>query len=175
MRSAVNLSQLLGLKVVAHALSDRQALLAGLLSMDVLAHTPTERLSAEALLEWCVGGRAVIGTLEAFGGYATTVHNLEALRECGVSVMYGTDFGNVNTTGINAREIEFMVDAGLDGRGVLDSATSVPSKFWSFPDLGLIHVGFRANLLIYDENPLLNPRALATPTRVFLNGVEIGN
>ena len=131
-----------GLKVAAHATSDLAALAAGQAGVDVLAHTPTEALSDETLEAW--SGGAVISTLRAFGGQAQTVDNLRKLREAGATVLYGTDFGNTRTPGVDAKELELLGDAGLSESDIVLSGTEVPADFWGMSDVGRIAVGQRA-------------------------------
>ena len=131
----------LGLPVVSHALSDDQARRAALAGVDVLAHTPTETLSAATIAAW--KGRAVISTLWAFGGAATTIGNLQALRAAGVTVLYGTDFGNTATPGIDGTELALLQQAGLSPQEILAAGTSAPAARWApfNTQLGAIEVG----------------------------------
>src|SRR6185436_1172042 len=117
-----------GLKVAAHALSDDEAARAARAGVDVLAHTPVAALSKKTIALW--SDRAVISTLRAFGGSKTALSNLRALRDAGATVLYGTDFGNTTTPGIDGNELELLTQAGLDGAAILDAGTSTPAAFW---------------------------------------------
>lgn len=128
-----------GLKVAAHATSDMAALTAGQAGADVLAHTPTEALSDGTLQAW--SGGAVISTLRAFGGQAQTVDNLRKLREAGAAVLYGTDFGNTRTPGVDTKELELLGEAGLTESEIVASGTQVPADFWGMDGVGRIAVG----------------------------------
>lgn len=158
----------LGLLVGTHALSDAQAATAAAAGVDVLVHAPTERLSAATLDAWA--GRAVIPTLKAFGSGADAVANTADLRDRGAVVLYGTDFGNSRTPGIDAAEIQLLLDAGLDAQAVLDAMTSVPAARWGLDDLGAIEAGKAASLLVLPRDPLVDPLVLAEPERVYLDG-----
>jgi len=131
-----------GLKVVAHATSDAQARSAAEAGVDVLAHTPTEALSDDTVQVWA--GGAVISTLRAFGGQAETVDNLSRLRAAGATVLYGTDFGNTRTPGVDEGELALLAGAGLSESQIVDSGTTVPATFWGMDDVGRIDVGYRA-------------------------------
>ena len=100
-----------GRKVAVHALTDDAAALGAAIGADVLAHTPVEPLSDGTVAAW--KGRAVISTLAAFGGRKDTLRNLTRLRDAGCAVLYGTDFGNTRTPGIDPAELSLLTAAGL--------------------------------------------------------------
>lgn len=168
--AAVEAAHGLGLKVASHALEDASALRAGTAGADVLAHTPTGRLSEETLALWT--GDAVVSTLRAFGGSDTTVDNLRALRAGGATVLYGTDFGNTRTAGVDPDEIALLEEAGLDGAAILAAGTSTPAAYWGFEDLGVLRAGARASLMVLDADPRQSPATLAAPSSVYIDGVR---
>src|SRR6185436_18466604 len=153
-----------GLKVAAHALSDDEAARAGRAGVDVLAHTPVAPLSKNTVALW--SDRAVISTLRAFGGSKTAVANLRALREAGATVLYGTDFGNTTTPGIDDSELQLLAQAGLDGAAILDAATSAPAAFWGLDGFGRIEVGAEAHILVLDADPTVDRTTLSRILRV---------
>ena len=157
-----------GLKVVAHVLSSDAVLAAAQADVDVLAHTPVEALSDEAVSAW--SGRAVISTLRAFGGSDSAIQNLRRLRESGATVLYGTDFGNTRTAGIDREELALLGQAGLDGAAVLASGSNTPAVYWGFEDLGALAPGRAASLLLLDADPHLDPSTLSRPVQVLLDG-----
>jgi len=164
----------LGLPVVSHALGDDQARRAALAGVDILAHTPTEALSPATIAAW--KGRAVISTLRAFGGSATTIANLKALRAAGVTVLYGTDFGNTMTPGIDGGELDLLLQAGLTPKEILAAGTSAPAARWAGFDgvLGGISIGLDASFLVLAADPLQDPTILAGAEAVYLRGVRVG-
>lgn len=157
-----------GLRVASHALDDDEAAVAAAAGADVLAHTPTGSLSASTIAAW--KGKTVISTLAAFGGSDRTIGNLAALHAAGARVLYGTDFGNRRTAGIDASELALMGLAGMSPGEILASGTRDPADYWGFADLGAIEVGRSASLLVLDRDPLLDPLALAEPTEVWSRG-----
>lgn len=157
-----------GLPVASHALADDEARRAALAGADVLAHTPISPLTAKTLDAWA--GRAVISTLKAFGGGAAAASNLAALRERGAKVLYGTDYGNSAVPGIDRRELELLLAAGLTPAELLAAGTSAPAAYWGFDGLGAIEPGKDASLLVLESDPLQDPLVLAEPARVLVRG-----
>ena len=168
--SAVERAHARGVKVATHALSEIDASAASTAGVDVLAHTPTERLSMDTVRAW--SGRAVVSSLLAFGGESSTVANLTALKTQGATVLYGTDFGNTRTAGIDPGEIALLLQAGMDGSAILASGTSVPAAYWGFSDLGEVAVGKAASLLVLPRDPLADATVLAEAESVWVDGVR---
>lgn len=158
------------LKVYTHALDRANVTRAAAAGVDVLAHTPTQLLDAAALDAW--KGRTVISTLGAFGGAAATA-NLRALRERGVRVLYGTDFGNTRLTTIQKSELVALAAAGLDGAEIVRAGTSVPAEFLGLSELGSLEVGKRASFLVLAQDPTLDPQTLSEPIAVYVDGTLV--
>ena len=157
-----------GLKVVAHALFEDGALRAAAAGVDALAHTPVQSLSDAASQAWA--GRVVISTLRAFGGSEAAIESLRRLRAAGAMVLYGTDFGNTRTAGIDGDELALLESAGLDGAAILAAGTWDAAAFWGLDDLGALAVGKAASLLLLDADPHVDPSTLARPAGVLLDG-----
>ncbi|MCP4867282.1 MAG: amidohydrolase family protein [Proteobacteria bacterium] len=168
MEAAVAQAHAVGLKVSTHAMGNDHAQRAADVGCDLLAHTPTSALNDEAIEAWA--GRAVISSLRAFGGGAAAVANLEALRGRGATVLYGTDFGNTRTPGIDRLELTYLMEAGFSGAAILEAGTAAPVAFWGFDDLGAIEPGKRASFLLLDRDPLQDPLVLSEPAAVFIDG-----
>lgn len=172
--AAVAQAHELGLPVVSHALSDDQARRAAAAGVDVLAHTPTEPLTAKTVQAW--SGRAVISTLRAFGGSAATLANLKALKAAGATVLYGTDFGNTSTPGVDGGELMLLQAAGLTPGEILAAGTSGPASRWAgLGSLGAVEVGKDASVMLLAEDPQVDPRTLASPSLVVIRGVVQGS
>jgi hypothetical protein len=139
------------MKVAAHALMADSARTAALAGVDVLAHTPIERLPPEVIEMW--KGRAVISTLAAFSSLEA-IDNLRLMRAAGVTILYGTDLGNLREPGPSEREIDKLRDAGLDDAAITAAMTTTPAAFWGF-DFGGAH-------LELDRDPRVDARALLT-------------
>ena len=157
-----------GLKVAVHALSDAAALRGAEAGFDVLAHTPTEALSAETVEAW--SDKAVISTLRAFGGSSSTVDNLRQLREAGATVLYGTDLGNTRTPAIDAAEVELLMSAGMSFEEVVASGTSAPAEFWGLQRYGALEVGKEASFVVLGA---ADGAGLAAPVAVLREGARL--
>jgi len=160
----------LGLRVAVHVLDDARALRAAQLGVDLLAHAPTQALDETTLEAW--RGRAVVATITAFSNTATTRQNLIALAARDVTLLYGTDFGNTRTIGIQVAEIQAMRAAGLSMAEIIAAGTSAAADYWGLADLGRIAAGARASLLLLDADPAIDPTTLGRPARVFIDGIE---
>ena len=159
-----------GMRVVAHALNDVDVQRATAAGRDVLAHTPTELLSAKTLKAW--SGRAVISTLAAFPDLAAPAENVRRLRAGGATVPYGTDMGYTTFPGINPQEIGLLRKAGLESRAILVAGTAILAQFCGFgDDLGTLAAGHSASLPILNADPERNPLTLSRPLAVYLDGL----
>jgi len=167
LRAIVDRAHVLGLKVAVHALSESAAHRAAIAGADILAHMPVEAFTEETFVTWA--SRTAITTLAAFGGDAA-IANAKELHDAGATVLYGTDFGNTTTAGIDGAEIEQLALAGFDAAAILAAGTSAPAMFWGLDDLGTIEVGKRASLLVLADDPLVIPATLAAPVAVYVDG-----
>ena len=170
-RAVADEAHRLGLRVAAHALDAdavRRALSAG---ADVLAHTPVEPLPDDLVQQAAARHVWLVSTLHAFGGTSAALDNLRRLRAAGVRVAYGTDLGNQGTApGIDANELALLGKAGFSGREAIEAATSAAAELLGEPDLGHLRKGAAASLIGVPEAALQDPRALARPTLVLIDG-----
>jgi len=171
LEAAVERAKSLGLKTSSHALGNDEALIAANAGADLLAHTPVGALTQATIEQWA--DRAVVSSLRAFGGSASAVSNLEQLRDAGAQVLYGTDFGNTQTAGIDGDELALMMKAGMSGAEILAAGTSAPAEYWSFTDLGALEAGKAASFLVLTADPIADPMTLASPKDVFLRGEKL--
>lgn len=83
-------------------------------------------------------------------------------HERGGHLSYGVDDPYLwNTTGLgNVRELELMQESGLDPLEVIRAATYSSARTLRRPDLGYVQLGYTADLIIVDGNPLENLRYL---------------
>ncbi|HUJ62546.1 MAG TPA: hypothetical protein VLX92_28790 [Kofleriaceae bacterium] len=144
------------LKVAVHALSDASAARAAAAGVDILAHTPVEPLAPATVAAW--RGRAVISTLAAFGARPSAIANLRALRAAGVTVLYGTDLGNLQVDGPSPDEVDALRKAGLDDAAITAAMTTTPIAFWKLDLAG--------SYLELDRDPTRDAGALLHPRSV---------
>lgn len=117
--------------VVAHAEGPGTAELAVAAGIDALVHTPwTDELPARVVAQAVLAGQTWISTLDihghgAAGASATRARtNLRRFAAAGGRVLYGTDLGNGTLPiGVNAREVDALVAAGLSAAAVLAALT----------------------------------------------------
>ncbi|MDH6238354.1 hypothetical protein [Cryobacterium sp. CG_9.6] len=131
----------LGVPVVAHAEGAGQAERAFEVGVDMLAHTPfTERLD-DAVIAAMAGRLTWISTLDIHGhgdhtpSFELASDNLARFHRAGGQVLYGTDLGNgALPVGLNRREIDALLNAGLSPDAVLAALTSEAGLDWSHAD-----------------------------------------
>lgn len=91
--------------------------------------------------------------------------------EKGIWIVFGTDAG-VFPHGINAREFEYMVNAGIPSMTALLSATIESAKLLKIEDqLGSIEAGKLADLVAVKGDPLADVRLLQDISFVMKDGV----
>ena len=154
-----------GLLVAVHALTNEAAARAATAGADILAHTPVEPLADATVEAW--RGRVVISTLAAFGSPAA-VTNLRRLRAAGVTVLYGTDLGNMQIDGPSAEEVKLLRDAGLDDAAITAAMTTAPIAYWKLPLT--LKPGDEATFLVLDNDPRKDASALLEPRTVISRG-----
>ena len=78
----------------------------------------------------------------------------------GVNIVFGTDSG-VSAHGDNAREFQYMVEAGMPPMEAIQSATSVAARFLEIDDrLGTVEAGKLADLVAVPGDPLKDIAAM---------------
>jgi len=91
-------------------------------------------------------------------------------KQMGVPIAFGTDAG-VFDHGRNAGELQLMVDAGLTAREAIASATTVAAETLDMEnEIGRIAVGYSADLIALDGNPLDDVRRLEQVDWVMVRG-----
>lgn len=93
----------------------------------------------------------------------------EAL-DAGVTICFGGDVG-VYPHGDNVRELEMMVDYGMDAVDVLRSATSINADIFHIGDkVGRIREGTLADIIVVQGNPIADISALRSIEVVIKDG-----
>jgi imidazolonepropionase-like amidohydrolase len=90
-------------------------------------------------------------------GHLLQSHHMESIHralQAGVPIVAGTDAGG-HQHGINARELQYLVEAGLSPMQALQSATSWAAACLDMADeIGTLETGKWADLVAVDGNPL---------------------
>ena len=95
----------------------------------------------------------------------------EKAYKAGVKIAFGTDAG-VFKHGLNAKEFQYMTEAGMPIMEALKSATMVAAEVLEMKDqLGSIEVGKLADIIATDANPLTDVKTLMNVTFVMKEGV----
>ena len=90
--------------------------------------------------------------------------------ESGVDIVFGGDVG-VFTHGENYRELELMVEYGMEPIKALQSATSLNAKLLHFQHLGMIQKGYLADIIAVEGNPIKDISKMKNVKFVMKDGV----
>src|SRR6185295_16812816 len=97
--------------------------------------------------------------------------NVRILHAAGVPILAGSD---VPAHGLALhRELELLVQAGLDPVDALVAATSAPAAAFRLADRGRIAPGLRADLLLVQGDPTANIKNTRKIQRIWKAGVEV--
>jgi len=189
MVSIANTAHSLGLKVMAHAHGARGIEAAAAAGIDSIEHGTFADEAALKVMK--AKGTVLVPTLMALEGVrarlgkgiytpAVEVKAKQALeaagrqvtraKAMGVTVAFGTDAG-VFEHGSNGGEFALLVKAGMTPTEALASATTVAAKTLGMEnEIGRIAVGYSADMVAVDENPLTNIRTLEKADWVMVRG-----
>lgn len=128
--------------------------------------------------------RVQIANFEAFarqgeGRYPRWAAHMRALHaradslvarasEAGVAVYAGTDAGGINPHGLLPREVAMLATAGMGPTAALGAA-SWRARRWLGRDDG-VSPGSSADLIVYPDDPRVDPAVLAHPSAIVLRG-----
>lgn len=178
LKSIADTAHRLGLKVMAHAHGARGIEASAAAGIDTIDHGTFADEAALKVMK--AKGTYLVPTLMAFEGikerlgkgiYTPTVEAkvrmtmghvgkaVGAAKRLGVPVAFGTDAG-VFEHGRNGGEFALLVANGLTPREAVASATTVAARALGMEDqIGRIAVGYSADLIAVDGNPLddVNP------------------
>lgn len=147
-----------------------------LLAMDDLAGIPADKLPERVrkLMADAKPGQMLTSSSTLAATPRTGMENLRRLVDAGVTVVMGTDAGNIGTLHGPSihREFVLMREAGLTPAEILRSATTNGALALGLADTtGRIAPGMRADLVILDADPLADVGNLQKVYRVLKDGV----
>jgi imidazolonepropionase-like amidohydrolase len=136
-----------------------------LATMHDLHHIPTDKLQPRMA--------KLVAEKQPVPPPTVAMQNLAKLEAAGVTIVMGTDAGNIGTLhGPSVfREMALMRDAGLTPLQVLRSATTNGAKAMGRDDLGAIAPGKLADLVLLDADPLADVANLSHAVHVVKGGV----
>lgn len=99
---------------------------------------------------------------------------LERAIEIGVKIATGTDCGSpVTPPEYYFDELIIMNQAGMSPMDVIKASTSYAAEVIDLPNRGVLKEGYKADLLVCSENPLVNLEILKKDKLVYKNGLKI--
>ncbi|HEX8134183.1 MAG TPA: amidohydrolase family protein [Actinomycetes bacterium] len=100
--------------------------------------------------------------------------SFRAALTAGVPVVTGTDAGTPdNPHGGVAREVGFMVEAGMDVLAAVRAATAEAADLLGEPDRGVLREGAHADVLVADGDVTADVGTLGRPAAVFQAGRQV--
>lgn len=90
--------------------------------------------------------------------------------QAGVTIAFGGDVG-VFSHGDNVRELQMMVDYGMEPMAVLQAATSVNAQVFHLDALGKLEKGFLADIIAVEGNPATDISKLRSVQFVMKDGI----
>ncbi|MBC7803724.1 MAG: amidohydrolase family protein, partial [Candidatus Parcubacteria bacterium] len=94
------------------------------------------------------------------------LNSVKLAHAAGVPMAAGGDLGNRYPHGTNARELEFLVRAGMTPLEALRAATSVASLAIKRPLVGMLEAGRMADVLVFDGDPMADIASLQDHGRI---------
>ena len=113
----------------------------------------------------------IVNARAAADGHLQSIKNAIA---AGVPLLCGTDLPPADDVGglpATVLEMKLLEEAGLSRLAALQTATTNPARLMGVPDqIGQLQPGFRADLVVVDENPLDDLAALGSVRVVLQEG-----
>jgi Imidazolonepropionase and related amidohydrolases len=108
---------------------------------------------------------------DALAAFASSFDH--ALAE-GVDIAMGTDAGTPhNEISDVPRELQYMVEYGLEPAAALEAATVTAAALCGLDDVGLIEAGYAADLVVLPADPREDPTAYESPAAVVADGERV--
>jgi len=194
-RAVVETAKDYGFPVAAHAHGAegmKRAIRAGVTSVEHGTYMDDEAIElfkkhGTYYVPTIIAGKSVADSARIFGYYQAVVvpkalatgpviqGTFAKAYKAGVKIAFGTDAG-VFTHGQNAKEFQYMTEAGMPPMAAIQSATRVAAELVGMKDqLGTIEPGKLADVVATAENPLQNVKTLMNVKFVMKDGVVYKN
>lgn len=181
-----------GLLTVAHVVT-ADAFDRGLdAGVDILTHAPLDRVLPDSTLQRMLDQKTIASpTLvmmrrmatarlgeRAEAAFANALQSVRGMHEAGIPIVVGTDanetpFASVPHGCAVHDEMGYLRQSGLEATDVLRAATCAASDAYGLSDRGSVSVGRRADLVLADGDPLMDPTCLREPGSVWISGVKV--
>ncbi|KAJ5397047.1 hypothetical protein N7509_005160 [Penicillium cosmopolitanum] len=174
--------------VVAHAVSLTATEMSQLAGVDFITHAPLDGVITDQDIQRMLESKRIsiptltmmIGVARATGrDFENARKTVAALHLAGVPILAGTDSNKAAGVPSNVshgislhEELALLVDCGLSTTEALRAATSLPAKYFGLNDRGVIKPGYRADLILIQDNPIEDIKATRSITRVWIAGQE---
>jgi imidazolonepropionase-like amidohydrolase len=139
-----------------------------LMSEEVIPPETIERMTEQEMV--------VVPTLACRFGTdrEVAIANLRAFLNAGGRVVYGTDLGNEGPRpGIDAREIDGLISAGMTGTEIVASATVHAARWLGMDEVGILAAGMQADMVAVAGDPLVDANALVDLVGVWRAGRRV--
>lgn len=174
--------------VIAHAVSLAATEMSQLAGVDFITHAPLDGVMTDKDIQRMLDSKRIsiptltmmIGVARATGrDFENARKTVAALHLAGVPILAGTDSNNAAGVPSNVshgislhEELELLVGCGLSTTEALRAATSLPAKYFGLNDRGVIAPGYRADLILIQENPIEDIKATRSINKVWIAGQE---
>ena len=109
--------------------------------------------------------------VEAAEAFASSFEHAEA---AGVDIAMGTDAGTpFNHFDSIADELAYMVEFGMSPEAALEAATVTAAEVCGLDDVGRVAEGYRADLVVLNDDPAADADAWQDPAGVFVDGDRV--
>lgn len=157
--------------VTAHVSNKHDVLKALDAGVDEWAHMPCWPVPEPLLKRAADQDVSVVATLHVHERCPAVLTNAQGFLEAGGVMLYGSDVGNAGIPfGVDIRELELMMDAGMTLEEVLASATSTAGGHLGLAPLGTISAGAPADLMVIEGDVRESLDGFERPSLVVVDG-----
>lgn len=139
--------------------------------VDEWAHMPCSRIPSSLIDRAIEADVAAVGTLHIHERCSALLSNTRRFLAAGGTVLYGSDMGNSGIPfGIDIRELELMIRAGMTLEEALTAATAAAGEHLGLAPLGALIEGAPADLVVVSGDLRESLDGLERPSAVVVDG-----